>query len=143
MKLGFVLPIVTMLMAAGPTAALADDQFLGKWHDNSPQRRPMGTLEITTDKIKLGKVTYDVVPKGPFGNGILYAVKDLTPKPDPRPCGASDPATYFIVKPLPPDPIVPQATILVIFYSGANAPRPETLDSDVGVCGQHPFGRSK
>ncbi|MEA1650954.1 hypothetical protein UAJ10_18265 [Nitrospirillum sp. BR 11164] len=146
MKLGILKGLqVLALILAGTTTACADDhdRFLGKWTDNSPQRDPIGGLEITNDKITLGKVTYDVAPQGTFGQGTIYAVKGLNSKTDPHGCGPTGKLTYLVVNPLPPDPSVNQDAIVVIFYSGPNAPKPETIKTDFGVCGQHPFGRNK
>ncbi|MDG3441416.1 hypothetical protein [Nitrospirillum amazonense] len=131
------------LLLLGANSAHADDQILGRWMDNSPQRAPIGALEVTRDKITLGKVTYDVTPAGAFGTGTLYAVKGLNQKADPYGCGPTGKLTYLIMEPLPPDPSVNQEALLVIFYSGPNAPKPETIKTDFGVCGQHPFGRGK
>ncbi|MDG3441418.1 hypothetical protein [Nitrospirillum amazonense] len=144
MNLGIArtLPMVTLLVL-GANAACADDQILGKWKDNSPQRAPIGALEVTNDKITLGKVTYDVAPVGPFGTGTLYAVKGLNQKADPYGCGPSHKVTYLILQPNAPDTSSLSTYLRVTFYLGAEAPKPETLGDDMWVCGAHPFARDR
>ncbi|MEA1676206.1 hypothetical protein [Nitrospirillum sp. BR 11163] len=136
------LPIVTLLILEA-NAACADGQVLGKWTDNSPQHAPIGALEVTTDKITLGKVTYDVTPAGAFGTGTLYAVKGLNQKADPYGCGLSHKLTYLILQPNTPDTSSLSTYLRVTFYSGPEAPKPETLGDDMWVCGAHPFARDR
>ncbi|ASG20532.1 hypothetical protein Y958_06685 [Nitrospirillum viridazoti CBAmc] len=133
---------VLSLLSTGATTAWADDRFLGKWTDSAPKNDPMGPLDITSDKISVGKVTYEVTQAGPFGEGVLYTVNGLNRKTDPNGCGPTKKLSHIIVRPKPTISNATYSAIVVTFYAAPDAPKPDTLN-EMAVCGEHPFGRKE
>ncbi|TWB80092.1 hypothetical protein FBZ87_102516 [Nitrospirillum amazonense] len=130
------------LLLMGTAPAWADDRFLGKWTDSAPKNNPMGPLDITSDKITVGKVTYEVTQAGPFGEGVLYTVNGLNRKTDPNGCGPTKKLSHIIVRPKPTISNATYSAIVVTFYAAPEAPKPDTLN-EMAVCGEHPFGRKE
>jgi len=127
------LAIASLLTSLG--AVLAQGSFSGRWHDNVPGLNALGPLTISTEKIAVGrKVTYQVRSAGPFGDGELFEVTAIDRKVDPV-CD-----THFIVV-QPSTAAVGGTAILVSFYSGSSAPKPQSIADDTAVCHIHPFSR--
>lgn len=133
--------IITLLFCT-TTSIASTSSYLGTWSDNTSGTNRIGDLTIENDAIRIKNLArYFTTPVGSFGTGELFKVSSVDPNLDGLGCGPDEQVRYIIIKPILNIPGFPQQAIQVIFYGGTEAPKPSTIDDDMGVCTIHPFGR--